>query len=1161
MTWDTSDLAQVFAMMGTAAYRLSLSPASLSIQPLEEIRKMTGWGNAFTPREADSGAKSTSPIPNTYEAGAANSQGGFTITTPAHLEQPPDTCEMESPPVDNSRQGELSQIDFQLLEHIAELTEFDSLEWIPGSADLLGQKPETLTHKDALRSYFGVVFEDWLYQVYRVLESGVPYTWEHALVTKRGRLNVTHTISRSGSNCVIGGLRHLPPETGLDKDTKLQLEVLEGLPVGVYFIDHDYRMRWVNQLGTCQSHINWKNHYGEICYQLPFGRDTKCDNCPVVRSIEEGKISTSELLMPNGATWLLTAMPIYSREGERIGAVEVVTDVSEIANERRATLETLQRHEARLRRFNNAIASLHSQSVFINEDFYDAAKVLTETAAETLHIDVARIWLKREFTFTCADCYFADTRTHKRGRELTLTGDRELDEQLVLERQLAITDTEIDEIMPRSSKIYVQSGIRAVLYCPIRLRGELLGIITFEQRQPREWEMEEQTFAASLADFAALLIGHERLHESQRQMSTLISNLPGMAFRLHSAPDRFSFDFVSEGAYSLVGYTAHELQHSEHNFFSIIHPEDQEQYRTAHQEVQDGSQPREIIFRVYGKNGKMRWLWERSRVVAVLEQGRTVISEGFIHDITDRYRLKEAETANKAKSAFLATVSHEIRTPMNAIIGLAHLALKTPLTPAQHDYLTKIHTAANALLGIINDILDFSKVEAGKMKLESVPVSVDEIMAGLGTLFCEESAQKGLQLTLTVEKDVPYTLTGDPLRLSQVLNNVVGNALKFTERGTIHVSCALEENKGETVSLRFTIRDTGIGMSREQLQGLFSAFSQGDASTTRKYGGTGLGLAIAKMLVELMKGDIEVKSVPGEGSIVSFTCELAKADAEQRPVLREPHKGRSVVVCGAQTNLPALDNTTELLSGFGLTPETPDSEQDMYKRLSETDPLPLLLFDIEDDPDRYLRIIQDIRSLPNGSQARILLLAPFLLPMDKREALAGLADSLLFKPVPRPRLLETAARLLEGEKDSSVSETVLPPATAGITFSGQEILLVEDNPINQQIAVELLEDLNLKVTVASNGRAAVDILEKRPEDGLFALVFMDLQMPEMDGYQATTKIRSNPRYKDMPIIAMTAHAMDSERELCLSLGMNGHISKPIDVPVLYRTLQDFLQVR
>ena len=522
---------------------------------------------------------------------------------------------------------------------------------------------------------------------------------------------------------------------------------------------------------------------------------------------------------------------------------------------------------------------------------------------------------------------------------------------------------------------------------------------------------------------------------------------------------------------------------------------------------------------------------------------------------------EELDNASQMKSQFLANMSHEIRTPMNAVIGLAHLALKTELTPKQRDYVSKIHTAGSSLLGIINDILDFSKIEAGKLDIESTEFNLEDVMRAVTTVTSQKAYEKGLEFLVDIPGSVPVDLIGDPLRLNQSLTNIINNAVKFTEKGEIHVKVALVERVDDDALLRFTVRDTGSGMTAEQCARLFQPFTQADMSTTRKHGGTGLGLTITRTLVELMGGEVGLESVPGEGTTFFFTVRVGVGQVtDRRTVIPEVmHRLRALVV---DDNPVARDILTDSLGDLVASVDSVSSGSEALAAIRHHNQDAATAYDVVFmdwrmpglDGLQTARLLREDAALV--TQPAVVMVTAFNGEEVKEAAGALDLDGFMVKPVSKSMVLDTLVNLFAG---SSTSIGV-PARTSGYDddrdrCAGARILLTEDNEINQQIAIELLEDAGAQVTVANNGREAVDRLLATPT--AFDLVFMDLQMPEMDGHQATIAIRNDARFTDLPIIAMTAHASQEERARCLAEGMNEHITKPIAPAVLFATIEKY----
>ncbi|MDB5385026.1 MAG: domain S-box [Planctomycetaceae bacterium] len=611
-------------------------------------------------------------------------------------------------------------------------------------------------------------------------------------------------------------------------------------------------------------------------------------------------------------------------------------------------------------------------------------------------------------------------------------------------------------------------------------------------------------------------------------------------------------DYFSSRFCELLGYTKSELPPRIETWESLLHPKDREHALAGIRAHFDWRVPYDVEFRLRTKAGIFRWFracgqarWDAT--------GKPIRMAGSLTDITER-KAAEAELisardaateASRSKSEFLANMSHEIRTPMNGIIGMTQLALDTPLNADQREYLETVNSSADSLLRIINDILDFSKIEAGKLDLDRQPFSLRESLGDAMKTLGFRAHEKNLELVWHTPSDVPDDLIGDIGRLRQVLVNLVGNAIKFTEAGEVGVTVERISSDDSKAVLRFSVSDTGIGIPVEKQKLIFEAFAQVDASTTRVYGGTGLGLSISRQIIKLMGGEISIQSEVGVGSTFHFTIELPLAEEKVPVDVDETLKGVSVLVVDDNaTNRRILEH---LLGSWKMQVTLVDCGQAAIETMRHSEksghPFPLVLTDCHMPCMDGFMLIEEARKYPELRNATIVMLTSGDLPeaYDRCSQL-GVAATLL-KPIKQSELRLTLALVL-----SKVKKPKMPPEAGVIvetrsSESRLRILLAEDNLVNQRVAVKMLEKMGHSVQVAENGQLALDALKA----ATFDVVFMDVQMPVLDGMQAVVALRQRELTtgQHLPVIAMTAHAMTGDRERCLAVGMDEYVSKPI----------------
>jgi PAS domain S-box-containing protein len=652
---------------------------------------------------------------------------------------------------------------------------------------------------------------------------------------------------------------------------------------------------------------------------------------------------------------------------------------------------------------------------------------------------------------------------------------------------------------------------------------------------------------------------------AQERMDLLLGAAPVVIYSFAASGD-FAPTFVSDNIEILFGY--HPEEYLEHADFwrTSVHPDDLPSVEASQVELfRTGAHLSEYRFRK--KNGTYCWVSDEQHLIRD-EKGHPLEVVGSWSNINERKQAEQAllqtqaelkkatqaaMEASEAKSAFLANMSHEIRTPMNAVIGLSHLALKTELAPRQRDYVVKIKHSGQHLLGIINDILDFSKIEAGKLAVENIDFDLDKVLENVGNLISEKASAKGLELIFDIAPEVSSYFRGDPLRLGQILINFCNNAVKFTEEGEVVVKAEVLEDSPDSQLILFSVTDTGIGLTQDQISNLFQAFQQADVSTTRKYGGTGLGLAISKRLAELMGGSIEVTSEPGKGSTFKFSARLGKAAmAPRRRLLQSDLRGRRVLII--DDNAQARNVLSGMLRIMAFVVDEAASGQEGIEMVrgavERGEPYEIAFVDWQmpglDGIETGKRILT---AASGGAPPHLVMVTAYGREEVLKQAEESGFENVLIKPVTSSILFDTAVGAL-GADEGTVEAAPAGPSIDIDRMRGARVLLVEDNEINQEVAIGQLEDAELFVDLAENGADAVRMVRENDYD----LVLMDMQMPVMDGIEATRIIRADPEHKSLPIVAMTANALVSDREICLQAGMNDHIAKPIDPDQLFGVL-------
>lgn len=731
---------------------------------------------------------------------------------------------------------------------------------------------------------------------------------------------------------------------------------------------------------------------------------------------------------------------------------------------------------------------------------------------------------------------------------------------MVMQSKKAMWMEDLNDIQQflRSREAY-QAGIKSAVAFPVIVKDKVVAVLEFFSNESQALDAGLLELMQQVGVQIGIVVERTEAQRNLMQLFRAVENSPATVIITDNSG---AIEYANPRFAQISGYTVEEaLGMNPRILKSGVHSE---AFYTELWATLLGGREWHGEFCNCKKNGEL--YWESASISPIRDESGSITH--FVAVKEDITVLKQtmqeleqakdaADAANRSKGEFLANMSHEVRTPLNAILGFSNLLQKQELSPALRDYIQKIHSAGLLLLGVVNDILDFSKIEAGKMEFEKTRFKLDEVFTSVISVVQQKAIDNEIELLLNVSPILDLSYLGDPLRLSQVLTNLMSNAIKFTQRGEVELSVVPLQKKDDRIQLKFSVRDTGIGMEQHQIANLFQAFKQADGSITRRYGGTGLGLSISRRLVELMDGEIWAESEPGRGSIFYFTIWLEQLGAEKEPSLPQPLSQLKILV--ADDNRTSRKVLTAILSRISPSVDVVDSGYAALAAVrdaAEVRPYQLVFMDWRMPDLDGIEATRRMKADPSlAHKPSVIVVSSFGRDAEEKKACAAGADGYLRKPITASTLMDEVVRVMDPDLLRRANPNAVPVEPV-YDFSGHRILIADDHEVNRQIITELLRETGLEIDMANNGREALQKILSPSKS--CDLVLMDIQMPEMDGDQATRKIRSYERFKDLPIIAMTARALLEERGKILASGMNDVVTKPIDPRELYETLRKYL---